>query len=233
MRVFLPLWLPLSAVLVGLLTFADLAKAQFIVEPDSFPAGTNISGSFPGVTLREADSGGNALGDVSSFSDPTRASTGTRVFGSVSQGNPFWFFSTSPSSGRVLRADFAAPANFVQLDFINNDGATGGANPDVGILRAFDASGTSLAAVTTAVLLNNGDFQSLSSTRPTADIADILAGGSEATGDDINLDNLRFNAFTVIPEPSTLALLAVGTRGVLGYGWRQRQRAWRSPRVAA
>ena len=40
------------------------------------------------------------------------------------------------------------------------------------------------------------------------------------------------NLVLIVPEPSTLALLAAGVLGLLGYGWRRRRRARRTAKAA-
>ncbi len=49
-----------------------------------------------------------------------------------------------------------------------------------------------------------------------------------------NTSNLDANGtISVTPEPSTLALLAAGAFGLLGYGWRRRRAAKRTAKPAA
>jgi hypothetical protein len=48
-----------------------------------------------------------------------------------------------------------------------------------------------------------------------------VGGGA---GDDFGIDTIAFSPFSAsVPEPSTLTLLALGSCGVLGYGWRRRR----------
>ena len=82
-----------------------------------------------------------------------------------------------------LRADFATPVDVVSIDAGSDDSS------DVSILEAYDAGSNLLASVTSAGLVS-GQSQTLSITRPTADIAYIVAYG--AGGDISPLDNLQF-----------------------------------------
>jgi len=106
----------------------------------------------------------------------------------------------------VLRADFGVFADFVQIDLIFDD-------DDQGFLRAFDSSGTLLDTVTA---FGDGqtpgqEFARVSITRPSADIAYIIAGGSNAEGH--FLDNLQVN---VVPVPAAAWLLGSSLIGLFG-----------------
>lgn len=196
-----------AAVLVTLLCIATKATAVIItVEPDDFSVGTDIADLYPGVTLSVADDPGATVQSIdgfSSFNGRNLASTGTLLFGqapihsaSVPQG---W-----DEFNGLLRADFARPTDFVQIDIIFDD-------DDFGRLRAFDMMGSLLETVFVA-----GDgrdpapFDTALITRPSPDIAYIVVGGD--LGEALMLDNLQFNL--VAPEPTTFALIGLGLAGL-------------------
>jgi hypothetical protein len=197
-----------AAAMLLFLTLAGPLKAGVItVEPDDFLPGTNISTSGQGVVIREATDAAVVLGDVEAQTIPA-ASTGSQGFGRIGAAES-WFFGSLGGSvnppGRAFLALFDEFTDFVALDFINND------TSDVGILRAYDGAGSLLTTLTTSVLTGAGAFETLTLTRATADVAYILAAGSDSRNDDIDLDNLRFNAPSAsIPGPPTFALLLLG-----------------------
>jgi hypothetical protein len=177
-----------------LLATASAASADLIIEPDDFPAGTDISQAFPGVTLSTVNSD---LGDPTVFSlvptMPYWASTGERVFGHAGDYPVHWVMDTVPPFRYgALRADFNPPTPFVMLDFIGNDLS------DYGQLTAYDAQGTLLASLQTG-LLAAGDVETLTVAN-VGDISYIVAGG--LLTNTVCLDHM------VIPEPATILLMA-------------------------
>jgi PEP-CTERM motif len=111
----------------------------------------------------------------------------------------------------LLRVDFASLVNFVSIDLLFDD-------DDIGLLKAFDSSDNVLETVTG---LGDGRGSSsgfcppfclpsvtVSISRPSNDIAYILAGGQHGEG--LFLDTLQFSRAETIPEPTTLALITLG-----------------------
>lgn len=208
-----------SLFLLSTTVYADIVT----VEPDDFADGTDISNSFPGVTLSFAD--GSAV-----FATPvtsTTPSTGTRGFGNsptndllagfnTTTPDPFSVAGLSPSS-QVLRVDFATPTNFVSIDVIPDD------SNDPSRLAAYDAAGN--------LLDTDGDPGvgvadipvTLSITRPSADIAFILASG--INGDNVALDNLQYDGnIAAVPTLSEWALiLLMMSLGAIGIQLTRKQ----------
>ncbi len=185
-----------------LLVTASMASAEVVVEPDDYPAGTEISHLFPGVTLSTVNSD---LGDPSVFAlvppKPYWASTGEQVFGHAGDYPAHWVMDTvSPFRYGALRADFLPPAPSVTLDFIGNDAS------DYGQLTAYDAGGTLLASLQTG-LLTSGEVETLTVAN-VGDISYIIAGG--LLTDTVCLDHMTF-----IPEPGA-ALLMLGAAALVG-----------------
>jgi len=188
--------------LLGLLAAcgSSVRAAVIMVEPDAFPAGTNISNAYPGVTLSSIGSDPR----VFSFT-PTLApaSTGARVFGHFTPFEEQW----GDGANYDLRADLATATDSVAVDIIGNDSS------DQGTLRAFNAANVQVGSQTSGIV-GLGVIQTLTITRPSPDIAYIIASGT--TLETVNLDNLRFS----IPEPSSLALAGMGG---LVIAWRRRR----------
>ena len=144
-------------------------------EPDAFPAGTVLNMAFPDVTLSNTITNEDVIAETAGFVPPT----GGLVF-APSPGNPEGW----REGDNVLRADFEIPQAFVSIDVGSDD------QSDIGFLRAYDEAGTLLAQVISGNIAN-GDSETLSITRDTADIFYILAAG--VGGDITPLDNLQYN----------------------------------------
>lgn len=189
------------AVLISATVHANGATVP--IEPDSFAAGTDLRGAFPGVTLSVEGKVGvevRAVNGFSPFNGRNLATTGSLVFGQ------FPFASTEVPQGwdeglGLLRVDFSRPVDFVKIDLIYDDN-------DVAALKAFDRYGNFLASFVASGDGRGPTLYSVASiTRPTADIAYVLAGG--IGGEAIFLDNLQVNA-APIPEPPMIALYGIG-----------------------
>lgn len=194
--------------LISLSALATTTAA--VVDPDAFAVGTNISAAFPGVTLSAVGGGFGAGPDIFSVdptahAEPFNASTGRLTFGTNSSSFPHLF---REPGFLEMRVDFANPAKSVSLDYIGNNGS------DTGVMRAFNSSDVQVGNYTT-VSLTVSQFETMTITRPSPDIAYVLAGGNSG-GSSGGLDHLRY----VVPEPSTFALAALG---LLGMGYRRRR----------
>ena len=150
------------------------------VEPDQFSENALLNSAVSGVTLTSVGSGvaNNQVLAVTSAS----SATGTKAFANkVSETNQVstdWTEFT-----RQLRADFNTPTNQVRLE------AFGVLTGSIGRLEAYSSSGVLLGRYTTASL-SGGSRETMTLTRPTADIAYVIARSHAGTT--IRLDNLRF-----------------------------------------
>ena len=182
----------------------------FVVDPDDFAAGSDLTNAFPPLTLTvegRPTSTVIARDGFSDFNGRNLATTGDNVFGyeptlaPVTNGK-VWDENTY---GR-LRVDFRGRSvDWVQIDLIFDD-------DDIGGLWAFDRDGNLLDS-----FIGSGDGRGpipfLTATVEAKGIAYVLAGGVNLEGH--FLDNLKYN---VVPEPSTLALLVAG---LLAVAWRR------------
>jgi hypothetical protein len=140
------------------------------VEPDNYAAGTVLTSVFRGITL-------TCLGSTSAVTSQTAPyhSTGTRVF---SPGTDLTWSDTV-----LLRASFATLASSVSLDLVADNGS------DLGFMKAYNSAGVLLQDLEPgAPPFPTPGFLTMTITRPTADIAYIVAGGQ--TGQVIYLDHL-------------------------------------------
>jgi hypothetical protein len=174
---------------------------QAALEPDDYPvAGTVINTVLPAVTL-------SAVGSQATSSSVTAvtvndASTGTRVFASVS--NSCGGFCSEWSPSRSLRMDFAVPTTAIRLDAI-------GTNPfSYGRLEAYDAADNLLARTTTTELLS-GEVATLTLNRALPEITYAIAyAHAEST---VLFDNLVIgpNASTLTDANGAYALPYLGS----------------------
>jgi subtilisin family serine protease/protocatechuate 3,4-dioxygenase beta subunit len=174
---------PEEASLPGWNVFLDLnGDGQFdggIVEAGNFAAGTLLNTVHPKATLTTIN---GANGNVRALTS-TLSSTGARVFGNDNFSSGLWGNGSSSSSPR-LRIDFATPQASVSIDAIS-DGAS-----RRGRLEIYDANNNLLGVYITATLSTSRQYEAMTLTRPTADIAYAIAGGD--TGFSVYLDNLQF-----------------------------------------
>ncbi|MEM7456966.1 MAG: S8 family serine peptidase [Planctomycetota bacterium] len=157
----------------GAFGFAS-TQSSALAEPDDFPDGTILDSSFAGVTLSNDVGGGNVYGATAGFGAPT----GTIVFAPSVGGASGW-----SDFDNELRADFDAPVGFVSIDVGSDDAS------DIAFLNAYDSAGNLLATVTSGSV-STGNSETISITRPQADIAYIIAAG--LGGDITPLDNLVY-----------------------------------------
>jgi hypothetical protein len=199
-------------------------RTIIVFDPDDYASGQVLNRAFPGVTLSFL---GNSTNSVVALPTPPGSAGGARVFGSTTGGSfSPEFYNDSTSGGWWLRINFANPVSFVSIDAIGTNRYSGQAR---GLLRIYNAANQLLGSVLTADLLAGGQLETLSLTRPTADIAYAFAS-SDQTDQGVLLDKLQF-ATTSAP----LAVTAGGRsysigglepghqfiREVLQTGWTQ------------
>ena len=155
------------------------------IEPDDYAPNAVIGTVSPDATLTAigtATSGGTvyarSVGQGSTGSQAFSACSFTASGGACSIYQTEW-----TSRTRQLRIDFASPVTTVSIDAVSNN------DSDYGRLAIYDANDNLLARYTTDAL-SSGQFETMTLSRPTADIAYAIAGGHVDTG--VRLDNLRF-----------------------------------------
>ncbi len=155
------------------------------LEPDDFAANAVIGQALAGVTVRAV---GDATANELVYSRAAvQTSTGSRVFSACSfaqsgGGTCSIFASEWTSRTRKLRIDFDSPTTTVSIDAVSNSAI------DYGRLEIYDASNNLLGRYTTQAL-GVGQSETMTLSRPTADIAYAIAGGHADTA--VLLDNLR------------------------------------------
>ena len=185
----------LEALVADLTDRVEILESRGRVDPDEFPAGTDLRNAFPGITLSvEGNPTALVRSLVGTLNDGPAggsnvASTGTRVFGhdvtgSVINEDDFfrvWTTGIGANPTTILRVDFDTPTDFVSIDMIADD-------DDVFELSAFDSDDNLLEVV------NLGSFvgvMTFTISRPSRDISYVLAGGTPGEGGP--MDNLRFS----------------------------------------
>jgi hypothetical protein len=188
--------------LVGIVYPFLCAKAQFsTVEPDNYADRTVLNTIVPGVRLVTAASDNVPIPfDVTANSSLGFAPTGDKVFGHANV--------AFMNNDRRLRMDFTSPVAFVSIDF----GAGSSINAERGQLDLYDSANQLLASYLSQPRLK-GQFETLSLSRPTADVAWGVAYVPPTFGSFGQFDHL---VFSPVPEPSTILLGAFGAVTVFG-----------------
>jgi hypothetical protein len=186
---------------VGLILVLVSSASAVIVsaDADGFSDGTDISTAFAGMTLSSVGGYTGLDGFIYAWGDGL-ASTGASVFANNLSFQRQWY--ANLTDGFALRADFDQPANYVAIDIIGDD-----YSGDIGVLYAYSAADVLLESVTSDAL-GYGEVFTAAISRGSFDIAYIITGGSPSTEDAVHLDNMTAN---IIPEPTTLCLLGLGT----------------------
>jgi hypothetical protein len=174
--------------------------ALITIEPDNYAQGTDLNTIEPGLLLHVynsilGDLEPHAITDIDSWTD-VHSSTGIRVFAH----NEVPYF----SDVRQLNITFAAPTDFVSIDFIGSSTILA----EVGILEIYNAAGTLLDTYTTAGLLADA-METMSLTRLAPEIKFARAYTAEGSLPFGRLDNLSFNKYIVVPEPVPVVLVGL------------------------
>jgi len=196
-----------------LLVLSTPARSELItVEPDNYAPGTVLNHVVPQVSLITVGNNNlphppapfaiTAQTDIFPFAPPT----GTMVFSHV--GVPFFY------TDRRLRMDFAGVTANVSIDFRAQ------VNADRGQLDVFGLDGSLLGSYLTGPL-NAGGIETLSITRPAADIAWAVAYTAIGSGSFGRLDHLVFDAPVPVPEPGSIAFIAIGLTMLMGRIYRR------------
>jgi glutamine cyclotransferase len=160
------------------------------VEPDQFADGTIINTINPAVVLSRVDENNNPFQSnvVVKTDSRQNTSTGTKSF-AYGAGVDWW------NNTSRLKMAFTTPVNRVSIDF--SGGEVLGTN--IGRLNAYNADGVLLGTYVTSALAPGAD-ETMTVSRPTAEIAYAVAFTDAGGGTFGMLDNLRFE----IIEPATI-----------------------------
>jgi hypothetical protein len=171
-----------------------------VIDPDAFPAGTDISLKYPGVTLSLSDGPGNSgqppAGTAIFAFETTIASTGSNTFAFATRDGLYRPLFVQGLED--LKIEFDDPTSFISVDFITDDTA------DPGRLAVFDASGNLLDTIETLGAVGFGGVETASLSRAQNDIAFAIAGGHGSQA--VYIDNVQYS---VVPEPATITLLGI------------------------
>lgn len=172
----------LAAIFVSAMIGGHAIGDTVIIEPDDYANGAVLTQIDPRVTLSTTgtDNVPVPIFEVTATEDPfDYAPTGTRVFGHAN----IQFF----NDGRRLRMDFTSDVRTVSISAAGGDFF----DPEVGLMRAYNADGQLLQEVTSAPLVG-GESAVLSITRSSADIAFAIAFTPLNQGNFLRLDRLVF-----------------------------------------
>jgi hypothetical protein len=163
-------------------------RDQFAFDPDDYANNEVLNTNFAGVTLSVL---GNSTNSVIALPTPPGSAGGARVFGSSSGTTGSYapeFYNDPSGGGWWMRIDFATAVSRVSIDAIGTSRYSRQAR---GLLRAFNSAGVQIGMITGTNLLTGGQLETLSLSRPSADIAYVLAS-SDQVNQGVLLDNLRF-----------------------------------------
>lgn len=174
------------------------------IEPDNYAHRQQLTNISPLIRLTTAGSNLEPIQifAVQAYTAAERATTGSKVF--AHSGIPFW------NSNSRLRMDCFTPVFAVSIDYKSSGLAF---NSYVGVLEAYGSGGL-LSRYTTS-LLGPGGIETMTVSSNTAIDFVIAYPPADPFGD---LDHLVFST----PEPSTLAIAALGALGLL-VGARRRR----------
>ena len=191
---------------IAFFLLACLAQAAhgvlITVDPSGFGNGTDIGNVFANITLSRAQGSLSTSGPTITVPLHLTSNLAGAIFASngffAHSGGEIWSAGDCCSGDTVLRVDFAQAASFVSVSYLPNDN-------DSPVFQAYDAVNNLLADLH---VISNTPV-SLSHTSSGVPIAYVLA----TYGDTGRIQSMSYE-LAPVPEPTTLALMALGLTGI-------------------